>query len=781
MKRQPLLYSALASFCLLAACGPAPTTPTEGVPSPLQSATDQASPSSLPSAVIPTATVSASASASASASVGTGSPSPVTSATPLPTATPDPAQQPVAGGTTPPLDISTFANTTFNGKVHDFNGGPLDDVTVTARSLNDAVPYQVEAKTIGGTYTFNDAPAGVQIEITASKAGYASRRRVEVLKSNKEGDPRANRYDFGTDGTPLSTGALFNALTDSPEVTAVTPTRNSSGIAPNTSFVVTFSKPMIRESVEKTFTVRSFNDVKLSVDDAAVGPTFSGNGNLNTINNTLVWDKNAFNITWNTNSTQATFAFKDDSYLPTDKESSRTPTYQLVFNSANGRSITGSQGGTRDNHHFRLTDSELEESIKFAVTTDKVVPYLAQMSVQTAENGGQNGDAIQIVYSEPLILYTQSRRVAGGMDDRSGVPGSETRAPASHPDAQGNATARNTAKNYQLTISPPGSDTISMSWFTLGGTALYDGNDATRRTVLLLPPTQGALNAVAGGAPLNSETISATALLKNGTTVNLGTLPLRLQSSNGADHVGAGVNLLPDLTETVQIVYTDGSRDINVNVVNPAANTYTALRTALGALTTSGVTDWTITTQQSGGALGDDNVDANDRVNIALNPAATRNGKQIAWVELNGGIFAPGVLNMTGYSITTTPLRAVQATLNSGFDATGGRFTISEVDGGGGLGVLAAGDNLTLTLGANPVVGTKAVMLINIAQTGLFAASRLNTPTGGYIIYPNTAANAQVNIYPPGSNIFVSVASTVMDPAGNTIDTSRNTQTGTST
>ena len=94
-------------------------------------------------------------------------------------------------------DISVIEKTTFNGKLFDDLGVPLDGATVKVRSLNPSVPFEAETVTVGGTFAFNNAPSGVQVEITTSKAGYATRKRVEVLKSNKQGDPNANRYDFG--------------------------------------------------------------------------------------------------------------------------------------------------------------------------------------------------------------------------------------------------------------------------------------------------------------------------------------------------------------------------------------------------------------------------------------------------------------------------------------------------------------------------------------------------------------------------------------------------------
>jgi hypothetical protein len=39
-----------------------------------------------------------------------------------------------------------------------------------------------------------------EVQAQESRPGYTTRRRVEVLKSNEQGDPDANKYDFGTTG-----------------------------------------------------------------------------------------------------------------------------------------------------------------------------------------------------------------------------------------------------------------------------------------------------------------------------------------------------------------------------------------------------------------------------------------------------------------------------------------------------------------------------------------------------------------------------------------------------
>lgn len=722
----------------------------------------------------PGATPAVSSSSGASPTPEATSATPAPGVTPAASATPGASPSPDApAATTPPLDISVIESTTLNGKVFDLGHAPLDGVKVVVRSLSDSTPFEADSVTVGGSYSFNAVPAGIQLEIIASKEGYASRRRVEVIKSNKTGDPRLNRYDFGTDGTAQSTGTDFNALTDSPEVIAVTPGRNESQVAASSAFKLSFSEPVDRATVERAFTLRAFKEIKLTADLAALGATFSGDGNPTTIGNDLIFDKNAFTISWNSASTEVTFAFKDDKALPTDKDSSRVPTYEMLFNSSTGRAVNDASGVSRNSLHFRLTDGSLEETVRFSLAPDITAPYLTAMTVQTAENGGTNGDSIQVIYSKPMQIQTLTRLVAGGMDDRSGVPGAEGRAPAGYPDAV-NASLRNAAKNYNLQIAQAGGESLAMSWFALGGSAYYDGRDATWHTILLLPPRQGALSAVVGGAPANNDTISATALLKNGSSVPLATQTLKTQTVNSADHVAATVNLLTAATETLTFYYTDGSSEVNVDLSNPAANTYAELKNALGGLTNGGSGDWTVNALLSGGGGASTNVTAGDRVNILLAANATRNGKPIARVELNGGIFAANQLNMSGYSVVTSQPRLVQAALNGGFGLSGGRFSVSETDAAGGAGNLAAGDTLTLGLSAGPRIDNKTVLFVTIQPTGLFAPGKLNTPAGGYIIYPNTAVDAMVDLFQPGDALQLQVAPTVIDPAGNTLDASRN-------
>lgn len=93
-------------------------------------------------------------------------------------------------------DISTVERTTFSGEVRDQNGRRIDNAIVEVSSLNASVPYQSRTTSYGGVYSFNNAPAGIQIEIKAYKRYQGEAQRIEVLKTNTQGDPSVNRYNL---------------------------------------------------------------------------------------------------------------------------------------------------------------------------------------------------------------------------------------------------------------------------------------------------------------------------------------------------------------------------------------------------------------------------------------------------------------------------------------------------------------------------------------------------------------------------------------------------------
>lgn len=381
-------------------------------------------------------------------------------------------------------DVNTLATNSFNGKVYSDLNVTLDEVKVVARSLSSSIYYEAETTTTGGTYVFNNAPAGVQLEIIASYPGYTTRRRVEVINTNTEND--ANRFDFGTDNSGTSSyGFNVNALSDKPEVILANPGRNSSSVNPSTRFVLQFSEPMDRQTVVDAFQVRVFGTEKqLSVDNEITFSAGLGSNGLLTFSGDLIWNKGAFNASWNDDDTEVILTFKEERTLPTDKTTNNTPDYAISFN-AGVADIRDKSGVTRSGEHFKLTDGRFEDYYRFSLRTDEEKPGIDSILAATAENSGLNsdGDAIKVRFSKRMIHYTFSGPIAGG------ISGNASTAAAAVSDGNDTVSAFAAANNYFITISRNGTPIQSdVAWSTLtGGLAVYDTNDPTHKTVLLLP------------------------------------------------------------------------------------------------------------------------------------------------------------------------------------------------------------------------------------------------------------------------------------------------------
>ncbi|MBT9544152.1 MAG: Ig-like domain-containing protein [Candidatus Sericytochromatia bacterium] len=434
----------------------------------------------------------------------TPSPTLVPIATPYASPTPNPVEPSPLMPSASPILYSTegIEKSAFSGQIFDDTHKPLNDVQIRLRSLNELVPFGAETVALNGQYVFNNIPSGILVEITASKPGFATRRRMEVAKSSFRGPDVNSRYDFGTNGGSAMYSAAYNALTDKPEVIRVTPARNGAGISPKTDFNLFFSEPMDRRSVEESFTVRSFKNNKLSVDNtmnkfpSEQGFKYTLNGkDANThfgsphfyeiSNGTPIYDSSAFNITWNADDTQVTFQFKPGLSLPTDKTPELAPHYQVAFKPFTNKNLTlrDKTGVERQEKHFKLTDGDFEEAYQFQVKEDLQAP-----SLQAARWAGFYGQmpTLLLQYSEPMLLKTYSLNIAGGMADE---PPSCKQAPAGFPGAKA-CTASKAAENYQVKVrAPSGSLSYQGTWANLGGEASYASWDASFRTIVLSTQT----------------------------------------------------------------------------------------------------------------------------------------------------------------------------------------------------------------------------------------------------------------------------------------------------
>lgn len=108
--------------------------------------------------------------------------------------------------------------------------------------------------------------------------------------------------------------ADYTALSDLPEVTKVSPGRDSKGVTPGTNFVLTFSEPMDRDTVEDNFLIRSFNEETLTTDDE--GDTFNEEDGFGGD----VWDDSHFDVDWNSDDTEMTLTFDEERAIEPPKK-----------------------------------------------------------------------------------------------------------------------------------------------------------------------------------------------------------------------------------------------------------------------------------------------------------------------------------------------------------------------------------------------------------------------------------------------------------------------------
>lgn len=178
----------------------------------------------------------------------TPTPSPTATAPTSPSPTGQPSAEPTEPGATPTTTPSAtpLENTTIRGTVYDLDGARVDGAKVTVKSLNPSSPFESTVDVINGTYVVNSVPAGVQLEVTASKDGWTSRSRVETLLPLTASD-EPNVVNFGgvQGATTGDTEGRAYFISKYPEIAMVEPAEDASNVDPSTLTVkLTLSEPL---------------------------------------------------------------------------------------------------------------------------------------------------------------------------------------------------------------------------------------------------------------------------------------------------------------------------------------------------------------------------------------------------------------------------------------------------------------------------------------------------------------------------------------------------------
>lgn len=96
-------------------------------------------------------------------------------------------------------NINLNFNGSFNGKVFNIKGEPVEGINVSARTIDDDINWVSETKITdkNGEYKISNAPVGVRIMITISKDNIF-KTRTEIIETGKvlEDNPAVNTFNF---------------------------------------------------------------------------------------------------------------------------------------------------------------------------------------------------------------------------------------------------------------------------------------------------------------------------------------------------------------------------------------------------------------------------------------------------------------------------------------------------------------------------------------------------------------------------------------------------------
>ena len=298
---------------------------------------------------------------------------------------------------------------TFNGKVFDTSGVPVDDATVTAKSIDPAVAWTGEPqKTQSGAYVFRNAPTCARLEITAKKDGWTSRTRIEMLKSNLTGDPKANVFDFGNGNGTSGTDILnLYSIQDEPEVISlkingqiVTDSDGASTMNPNPrkpdalkpnltgissdslTVEMIFSEPVRRDDIENYFRIASQANIGLRNTNFTIDRNLISNG-----------------FTWSADDTSVTF--KTSKAVLSNKSGDEAK-YLLDFTNA-FRDKTDK--ASKVNRYFRFTPTKINDFAVFSVKNQDADPFITNVQ---AIDGGSSNDTVKITFSKAMDVINQT-------------------------------------------------------------------------------------------------------------------------------------------------------------------------------------------------------------------------------------------------------------------------------------------------------------------------------------------------------------------------------------
>ena len=193
--------------------------------------------------------------------------------------------------------------------VYDENNNPVNNFKINMKCLsrycNEKNEITLDSQL---PYKLLNLKSGVSIRFRILKKGYTTRIR-ELVPACSVCEAVINVI-FG-DSPNIQYGHAKYFLSTRPETTPSMPTYNSKDVPLNTPIKLTFSEPIDKQTVEDNLIIK--------VADA---------GDSNLKSGDIIFTSVDYNITWNTDETEATFTPKDGKLLPASKI---PPKYAIAF------------------------------------------------------------------------------------------------------------------------------------------------------------------------------------------------------------------------------------------------------------------------------------------------------------------------------------------------------------------------------------------------------------------------------------------------------------------
>lgn len=408
-----------------------------------------------------------------------GTPS-ATPGTPLPGT---PSAAPGQPGTVSP-DVSAPA--TVTGIVYDDMQQRVSDATVTAKILGGSHTFANGSDTMTtttqvGAYALMGVPSGATVLVTVSKDGMTRREQTIIPLANLQGNPDANRLDFG-----MRAGAAdaTTAMSNKPEVQAMSPALEATGVDPATAFTLTFSEPMNKTDVETNFAIAVASDaptgytltngVTLPQQYTPNADQFAGAAQPSAAN--TIYGTSAFTFAWSDDGRTVTATFRPGQKLPSDRDATRLPQYAVGF-IGSLRDAAGS--GTRSERFFHTTQAQLgRNGYRFAVAADTTPPRLVSVAALNNTSANNGNDQVRLQFSETMVLYPSN--LAGGAGAIPNAVATPERSAL-------------TLANYEWTYQNDKPAAYGAGSAFGGSVGLWDG-DPARTTVVVNHNTTAAFN-----------------------------------------------------------------------------------------------------------------------------------------------------------------------------------------------------------------------------------------------------------------------------------------------